>query len=182
MEDGKTEKCAGNGGIMDQVNFLTESDNRKWTECSKSDLRSFYNNNRGYFCLKKLPTKEHFEYTKEGNQVRLKCDHRCDKSSISGFTWEKQTPTEYYEILTKTTIEGYKDVIYNMKKLDQKDQENVQIDTSSSSGDLVIRKAKPSDAGDYICNVKSIFYQNCEETLIVKLSVETGEINKPTCF
>ena len=182
LDNGKTENCANIGGIMDQVDFATEIDNHEWTECSKLDLRTFYIDNRDDFCLKKLPTKEYFEYTEEGNQVRLKCDHRCDKSSISGFTWEKQTPTEYYEILTKTTMEGYKFVEYNMKKLDQIDQENVQIDASTSSGDVIIRKAQPSDAGDYICNVKSIFHQNCEETLIVKLGVETGEISKPTCF
>ena len=65
-------------------------------------------------------------------------------------------------------------IMYSLKNIEQIDKSNIFIEPSISDGDLMIRNARPSDEGDYLCDVKCSD-PNFKETQIIKLHVEKGK-------
>ena len=137
----------------------------------------FYNDiiSKGKFCLERLPNKERDEYAKEGEHVRLTCLHDCRKSKLFGYTWSKHSSNQHHRILTHNVLPKFRgNITYSEKNKDKIDKSNIFIKPSISDGDLMIRNVRPSDEGDYLCDVKCSD-PNSKETQIIKLHVEKGK-------
>ena len=110
---------------------------------------------------------------REGEHARLPCrPSLCPKNNLFGFKWSKHSPTQHYEILTHNV--RFQEIIYSKKNIDRIDQKNIFINPNISDSDLIIQNARPSDEGDYVCDVICT-NPAFKETRIVKLRVEEGK-------